>query len=78
MCPCKADTNLTYDHVTDSDFEDDVQEKVVSQYYSYVDSAMLRSSNDSIVMEETRMNGPMDQGHDPREFMRQLSRHRRN
>lgn len=67
---------LTYDHVTDSDFEDDAQEQVVTQYYAYVDNGMPRGSNDSMANDHTVMQ-PMNPANLPRqEFLRQLSRNR--
>lgn len=31
-CPCDPDVPLVYDHVTDSDFEDDVHEQLALEY----------------------------------------------
>lgn len=35
ICPCDPDITLAYDHISESDFEDDTQTRVIDQYYSY-------------------------------------------
>lgn len=64
ICPCNPEAKLEYDHVTESDFEDDMQETIVEQYYSYTDSGRPRmGSGDQVFDEETAMNDL--NGYDP-------------
>ncbi|XP_067942165.1 DC-STAMP domain-containing protein 2-like [Watersipora subatra] len=77
-CPCNPEENLTYDHVTDSDFEDDIQEQIVSQYYAYIDSNHIGDSNDTIPEEDMQMTAVHQPGdrQNPRAFFRQNTRNR--
>lgn len=71
VCPCNPDVSLTYDHVTDSDFEDDVQDKLITQYYSYADRGQnldMSGSGDDELEFTTIMRQHNEQQYNPRDM----------